>query len=43
MNSVEKMVYTAPELLVVEVKIQGVICGSDDMPQGRGNGFPGWY
>ena len=46
MYSSEKEMYEAPAIQVMEVKVEGVICGSPDPTsetQGHGNGYGNWY
>ena len=46
MYSSEKEMYETPAVQVVEVAIEGVICGSGDDPTstpGHGNGYGSWY
>jgi hypothetical protein len=44
MESLEKKVYEAPAIEVVEVNVEGSICtGSGDETPGHGNGYPTWF
>ena len=44
MYSSEKEMYETPAVQVVEVGIEGVICGSGDTSTpGHGNGYGYWY
>ena len=45
MESLEKKNYEAPAIVVVELKVEGIICSSGEshgMP-GHGNGYERWY
>jgi hypothetical protein len=46
MYSSEKEMYETPAVQVVEVKVEGVICGSpvpNSETEGHGNGYGYWY
>ncbi len=43
MYSSEKEMYETPAVQVVEVAIEGVICGSGDETPAHGNGFSGGW
>lgn len=46
MYSSEKEMYEAPAIQVMEVKVEGVICGSpspNSETEGHGNGYGYWY